>query len=80
MGPVPLTHRHTTISPTSLKLHNLPRIKDQVGVKCQLDRLVKLDHAGADEFLKVFETAVADAVLAGELPVRPGVWKGRRVL
>ena len=65
---VPLTHLHHPS--TSLKLHNLPRIQDQVGVKSQLDRLVKFDHAGADEFLKVFETAVADAVLTGELSAR----------
>ena len=57
-------------SQISLKLHNLPRIKDQLGVKSQLDRLVKFDHAGTDEFLRVFETAVADAVLAGELSAR----------
>ena len=43
---------------------------DSLAVKSQLDRLVKFDHAGADEFLKVFETAVADAVLAGELSAR----------
>ena len=54
----------------SLKLHNLPRIKDQLGVKSQLDRLVKFDHVETDEFLRVFETAVADAVLAGELSAR----------
>ena len=57
-------------SQISLKLHTLPRIKDQLGVKSQLDRLVKFDHAGTDEFLRVFETAVADAVLAGELSAR----------
>ena len=50
-----------------VKFNHLAGVENQLGVECQLDGFKQLDHRRAEEVFQKFQTAVADAVFAGEL-------------